>query len=269
MAKIIPLQVSQRAGTGRAAVKALRRSGQVPGILYGKTKDTPVRSRAIAIDAKKLGALLHSSSSENVLVDVELTDGAGKKVDSHLALLLDVQHHPLEDYIVHVDLHEIVQDEILHAEVPLISEGEPVGVKTGGGLLETMLRHVRVACLPRDLPELITVDVSHLEIGHSVHVRELKLPPNVTVTNPPELPVFSVFAPKEEVVEVVTEVVQPEVIKEKKVDEADAAPDAKGGKSDSRGGKPDAKSAGGKPDAKAAGGAKPDAKAAAKPEGKK
>ena len=64
-----------------------------------------------------------------------------------------------------------------------------------------MLRTIRVACLPRDLPDLITVDVSHLEIGHSVHVSELKLPAGVTAGNPPELPVFSVFAPKEETVE--------------------------------------------------------------------
>jgi large subunit ribosomal protein L25 len=245
MAKTVSLQVSQRAGIGRTALKAVRKAGRVPGVLYGKTKDKTVRSRHIEIDAKKLNSLLHSSSSENVLVDVEVTDLAGKKVDQHLALLLDVQHHPIEDYIIHIDLHEIAQDEILHAEVPVASIGEPVGVKTGGGLLETMLRTIRVACLPRDLPELITVDVSNLEIGHSVHVRELTLPQGVTASNPPELPVFSVFAPKEEVVETPsTEVVQPEVIKEKKV-EGEAAPAA---------------------DAKGKGG---DAKAAAKPEGKK
>ena len=237
MAKTIPLQVSTRAGTGRAAVKAVRRTGRVPGVLYGKAKDKSVRSRPIEIDAKKLKTLLHSSSSENVLVDVEVTDQSGAKVDQHLALLLDVQHHPLEDYIIHIDLHEIAQDEILHAEVPVTSVGEPVGVKNGGGLLETMLRTIRVACLPKNLPELFTVDVSHLEIGHSVHVRELTLPEGVTVTNPPELPVFSVFAPKEETVETPTaEVQQPEVIKEKKVEgEAAPAADAKGGKSDAKG----------------------------------
>jgi len=249
MSKTVSLQVSQRAGVGRTALKAVRKAGRVPGVLYGKAKDKSVRSRAIEIDAKKLASVLHSSTSENVLVDVEVTDPAGKKVDQHLALLLDVQHHPIKDYIIHIDLHEIAQDEILHAEVPVTSVGEPVGVKSGGGLLETMLRTIRVACLPRNLPELITVDVSHLAIGHSVHVRELKLPEGVTASNPPELPVFSVFAPKEEVVATpATEVVQPEVIKEKKV-EGEAAP-AAGGK-----------------DAK--GGAKPDAKAAAKPEGKK
>jgi len=244
MSKALSLQVSQRAGLGRAAVKAVRKSGRVPGVLYGKAKDQAVRSRPIEIESKKLAALLQASTSENVLVDVELTDAGGKKVDQHLALLLDVQHHPLEDYIVHVDLHEIDQDEILHAEVPVISTGEPVGVKSGGGLLETMLRTIRVACLPRDLPDLITVDVSHLEIGHSVHVREVKLPQGVTASNPPELPVFSVFAPKEEVVEApAAEVVQPEVIKEKKPEEGAVAPDAKGGaKPEAKGGaKPDAK----------------------------
>src|SRR5277367_4426869 len=236
MAKTVSLQVVQRAGIGRAAVKAVRRSGCVPGVLYGKAADKTIRSRPIEIDAKKLNAVLHSSTSENVLVDVELTDPSGKKVDQHLALLVDVQHHPLEDYIIHVDLHEIAQDEILHAEVPVMSVGEPVGVKSGGGLLEPMLRTIRVACLPRNLPELITVEVGHLEIGHSVHVRELKLPEGVTASNPPELPVFSVFAPKEEVVETPSaEVVQPEVIKEKKVDEGAAAPaDAKGGKGDAK-----------------------------------
>ncbi|MDB4793593.1 50S ribosomal protein L25 [Methylacidiphilales bacterium] len=234
MAKTISLQVSQRAGTGRAAVKAVRRLGRVPGVLYGKANNA-VRSRPIEIDAKKLKALLHSSTSENVLVDVEVTDQAGAKVDQHLALLLDVQHHPLEDYIIHIDLHEIAQDEILHAEVPVTSVGEPVGVKNSGGLLETMLRTIRVACLPKNLPELITVDVSHLEIGHSVHVRELILPEGVTVSNPPELPVYSVFAPKEEVVETPTaEVQQPEVIKEKKVEGEAPAADAKGGKADAK-----------------------------------
>jgi large subunit ribosomal protein L25 len=231
MAKTVSLQVSQRAGIGRTALKAVRNAGRVPGVLYGKDKDKSVRSRAIEIDSKKLQSVLHSSTSENVLVDVELTDPAGKKVDSHLALLVDVQHHPLKDYIIHIDLHEIAQDEILHAEVPVASVGEPDGVKNGGGLLETMLRTIRVACLPRDLPDMITVDVTALTIGHSVHVREIKLPNGVTAMNPPELPVFSVFAPKEEVVAVPSaEVTQPEVLKEKKVEgDAAAAPDAKGG----------------------------------------
>src|ERR1700749_2180618 len=103
MAKTVSLQVSQRAGIGRTALKAVRKAGRVPGVLYGKDKDKSIRSRPIEIDSKKLQTVLHSSTSENVLVDVELTDDAGKKVDSHLALLVDVQHHPLEAYIIHVE----------------------------------------------------------------------------------------------------------------------------------------------------------------------
>jgi large subunit ribosomal protein L25 len=235
MSKTVSLQVSQRSSVGRTALKAVRKAGRVPGILYGKSREAGVRSRPIEIDAKKLSSVLHASSSENVLVDLELTDDKGAKLDQGLALLVDVQHHPIKDYVIHIDLHEIAQDEILHAEVPVSSVGEPLGVKTGGGLLETMLRTVRVACLPRNLPESITVDVSNLNIGQSVHVSELVLPEGVTLTNPPELPVFSVFAPKEEVaVEPGAEVKQPEVLKEKKVDEAAPAADAKGGKSDAK-----------------------------------
>jgi large subunit ribosomal protein L25 len=236
MAKTVSLQVMQRAGIGRTALKAVRKAGRVPGILYGKTSESSVRSRPIEIDAKKLKSVLHSSTSENVLVDVEVTDAAGAKIDQHLALLQDVQHHPLEDYIIHIDLHEIAQDEILHAEVPVASAGEPDGVKNGGGLLETMLRTIRVACLPRDLPELFTVDVSHLKIGESVHVSELSLPQGVTISNPPELPVFSVFAPKEEAVETpaAAAVTQPEVIKEKKVEGEAAVPEPKTGGKDAK-----------------------------------
>jgi large subunit ribosomal protein L25 len=244
MSKTVSLQVSQRPGIGRTALKAVREAGRVPGVLYGKAKDKTVNSRPIEIDAKKLASILKTSTSENVLVDVELQDPSGKKVDQHLALLQDVQHHPLKDYIIHIDLHEIDQNEILHAEVPLLSIGEPDGVKNGGGLLETMLRTVRVACLPRNLPDSITVDVSALTIGHSVHVRELVLPEGVTVSNPPELPVFSVFAPKEEAAPTPgAEVVQPEVIKEKKV-EGEAAPAAgakAGGKAPAAAAKPEGK----------------------------
>src|SRR5580704_1667829 len=107
MAKTVSLQVAQRSGIGRTALKAVRTAGRVPGVLYGKAKDKSVRSRPIEIDAKKLKAVLHSSTSENVLVDVEVTDQTGAKVDSHLAILVDVQHHPIEDYIIHIDLHEI------------------------------------------------------------------------------------------------------------------------------------------------------------------
>ena len=239
MAKTVSLQVSPRsAGVGRTALKAVRQAGRVPRRSLRQRPRTRPSARGLlrSMPASSIPSCI-PPPVKNVLVDVEITDASGAKLDQHLALLQDVQHHPLEDYIIHIDLHEIAQDEILHAEVPVTSVGEPDGVKNGGGLLETMLRTIRVACLPRDLPELFSVDVSHLKIGESVHVSELKLPEGVTVSNPSELPVFSVFAPKEEVAETPgapAAMPRPEVIKEKKVEGEAAVPEAKTGGKDAK-----------------------------------
>lgn len=221
MAKTLFLKAHTRKQIGRTGLKAVRSAGKVPGVLYGKKNSQPIE-----INEKELTTVLHQSSSENVLLDLELHDEADK-AQKRLALVQDVQHHPLEDYIIHVDLHEIAQDEKLHTEVPVKSVGEPIGAKSGG-IFETLLRTLRVECLPKDLPEAIVVDVSNLAIGQSIHVGSIELPAGVTVLNHKELSVFAMAAPKEEEAKPAgaTEAVQPEVIKEKKTDEA-AAGDAK------------------------------------------
>ncbi|PTY03286.1 50S ribosomal protein L25 [Verrucomicrobia bacterium LW23] len=223
MAKILPIKVTSRAQLGRAGAKSTRSAGNIPGILYGKkTQPTPIQ-----INSKELTAVLHGASSENVLLDLAYTHEGN--TTSRLALLQDVQHHVLKDYIVHVDLHEIAQDEVLHTEVPIQEVGESIGVKSNGGLLEKTLRSLRVECLPRDLPEVITVDISALDLDQSIHVSDLKLPAGVTALNSADATVLAVLAPaKEEEAADEGDVKQPEVIKEKKVDPA--AADAKGGK---------------------------------------
>lgn len=232
MAKTLFLKAHTRKSIGRTGVKAVRRAGNVPGVLYGKKNSQPIE-----INEGELTTVLHKSTSENVLLDLELHND--NKAEKRLALVQDVQHHPLEDYIIHIDLHEIAQDEKLHTEVPVQDVGEPIGAKNGG-IFETLLRTLRVECLPKDLPEAITVDVSKLEIGQSIHVSDIVVPEGVIILNHKELTVFAVAAPKEEEVAApTTEVVQPEVIKEKKTDEAAAAAD---GKTDAKAeGKKDAK----------------------------
>ena len=132
-----------------------------------------------------------------------------------------MQHHPVSGAILHVDLHAIAMDELMTVEVPVETTGEAEGVKTGGGVLEVILRELEIECLPADLPASITVDVSSLNIGDSIHVNSLKLPKGVTVLNDAELTVVSVAAPT-----VVEELepstapagAQPEVLSEKKPD---------------------------------------------------
>jgi large subunit ribosomal protein L25 len=221
MSKALLLKASTRKQLRRAGARSVRKNGNVPGVLYGKRG-----SQAIQINQLELSRLMHKTTSENVLVDLELNDDG--KVDKRLALVQEVVHDPLEDNIVHIDLHEVAQDEKIHTEVPVRSIGEPVGVRTGGGILETVLRVLKVECLPKDLPDVIEVDITGLELGKSIHVAEITAPPGVTILNPKELTVFAVKAPvAEEVAPVAGEVAQPEVIREKKTEEtAEGAPAA-------------------------------------------
>jgi large subunit ribosomal protein L25 len=178
---------------------------------------------------KDIEHLIHHSATENVLVDLAV--GSTKR----LALVQEVQHHPLTQKVLHVDLHEVKEDEKVTIMVPVESTGEAVGVKTGGGTLEHVLFKLKVRALPKDLPEVIMVDVSALEIGTSIHIGDLQAPTGVEILGDKKITVLSVAAPLTEAAEAAaTEAVagaaaQPEMIKEKKEDGAAPAKDAKGG----------------------------------------
>jgi large subunit ribosomal protein L25 len=160
-----------------------------------------------------------------VLVELEIA-GAGP---SRTALVQEVQHSPVKGDIRHVDFHAISMDEMIQADVPLEPAGTPVGVKTFGGLLEQSLRALAIECLPGDLPDRITVDVSQLNIGDAIHVRDIQLPPGVTPKVQLDLTAFSVVAPVVEEQPVAAEgetvAAGPEVITEKK-EESEAATSA-------------------------------------------
>jgi large subunit ribosomal protein L25 len=172
--------------------------------------------------------MMSHASGENVLVELEV---AGEK-SNRTALVQEVQHSPVSGDILHIDFHAISMDETIQAEVPLEATGIPNGVKNFGGLLEQSLRALTIECLPRDLPDRITVDVSQLNIGDSIHVRQIQLPSGVTSKVPTDLTAFSVLAPTVEEEPVVAEAAEaaaagPEVITEKKPEGEAAAPAAK------------------------------------------
>ncbi|HXE42249.1 MAG TPA: 50S ribosomal protein L25, partial [Candidatus Baltobacteraceae bacterium] len=229
----------------RAEVKKLRASGRVPATIYGRQ----AKPQNLEINSKEISDLIHHSVSENLLVDLSVENDARAK---RLALVQEVQHHPVDGKVLHVDLHEVAENEKVTVQVPVETIGEAAGVKTGGGVLEHVLFKLKVRCLPKDLPEQLVVDVSALEIGKSIHLGEIKAPEGVEILGDKHISVVSVAAPRAE-----EEVATPEgakaagdveMTKEKK-EEDGAAPAAKG-------------------DAKAAAPAKGDAKAEAKPEAK-
>src|SRR5215475_9892271 len=156
----------------------------IPCFIYGKS----VKPRNLQFVAKDITTLLSHAASENVLVDVEIKeDGAAK---THLAILQQVQHHPVSRRVVHLDLHAVVENEVIHAHVPIEPYGEAVGVKTGGGILDQSLRALEIECLPRALPEVIRVDVSNLALNEALHVRDLVLPEGVKARVDGALTVF-------------------------------------------------------------------------------
>ena len=224
MAKQLKLTAQTRSTAGRTAVKKIRAQGLVPAVVYGG-HDAPI---SLSLNAREFGRMMAHATSEHFLVDLEITDGTA--TSSRLALIQEVQHDTLSRDVLHVDFHAVKADELLHSEIPVEPFGEPDGVKNFGGLLELNMHAIEVECLPKDLPEIIRIDVSALGIGDAIHIKDIQLPAGVTARADGDLTVVRVAAPKVEVEPVATaEAAQPEVLKEKK-DDAAAKPGAAGAK---------------------------------------
>ena len=216
MAKQVKLSARPRIESGRNSVKSVRARGSVPAVIYGK-KTTPAN---LEVSHRDLEALLSHAVGENILVELEIQDGAKK--NSQLSLIQEVQHHPVARNILHVDFQAVSMTEEISASVTVEATGEADGVKNFGGLLEQSIRSLSVRCLPQNLPEVITVDVSALKIGESIHVRDIKLPAGVTVEDNEDLTVFIVAEPSVAAEPAApaagAEAASPEVIKEKKAE---------------------------------------------------
>jgi len=219
MAKQIKLSAQARVGVGRSAVRKIKSQGLVPGVVYGAN----LQVQHVQLSAREVHDVLAHATGEHFLVELEIASGGDKT--NRLALIQEVQHHPLRRDVLHIDFHAVSEDEKIHASVPIESVGEPAGVKNSGGLLEAPMHSLEVECFPRDLPDVIRVDVSALNIGQSLHVRDLQLPSGVAARGDQDLTVVRVTAPiTAEAAPTTVEAVvaQPEVIKEKKPEEKES-----------------------------------------------
>lgn len=226
--KSVSLNAFPRTLARRGGVKKLRAAGRIPAVIYGKLTPQP---QSLEVVARELEDLIHHSASENILVDLAVEQA------KRLALVQEVQHHPLNGKILHVDFHEVSATEKVTVLVPVETTGEAEGVKTGGGVLEHVLFKIKVRALPKDLPDQILVDVSHLEVGKSIHLGEIKAPEGVEILGDKAVPVIAVALPKteEEAAAEVAAAEAPaagdvEMIKEKKEEGAEGAAPAAGDK---------------------------------------
>lgn len=182
----VPLSAENRSVLGRNQMKKVRANGRIPGVLYGKGAEPTV----IDIFKKEFVRLVHHSVSENVLVDLAVGS------DVHLAMIQEVEHHPLTGEVLHVDFHKVLADETVTLIVPIETVGESVGVKTSGGTLEHVLFRAKVKALPKNLPAVISVDVTEFEAGHIMHLGDMPLPEGVQVLGAKEIPVITITEPR-------------------------------------------------------------------------
>ena len=159
------LAAATRRTRGKNEARRLRRTGRLPAVVYGKA---PVESVAIDVDPKAVLRILHSESGVNTLVDLQV-DGA----DSGKVLIKDIQHDPVTDALLHVDLFHLAMDRAITVTVPVTLRGEAAGVKQQGGLLDFVTREFQIECMPAEIPEHVDVDVSDLMIGDGVRVRDV------------------------------------------------------------------------------------------------
>ena len=215
------LSATSRKGIGKGTSRSLRRSGQVPAIIYGHAR----KPQTIAIVERDLDRMLQHIAAESTVVELSI-DGTVSKT-----LIREIQRHPVRETILHVDFQELVAGEAVTVSVPIVLVGTPEGVRTSGGVLDQVMRELEIEVDPANIPNHIDVDVTNVSVGHAVHVGDIVVPAGVTVLDDPEATVCVVSIPK--VVEEAAPVeaaeavgAEPELIRKPKAEGED---DAEGG----------------------------------------
>lgn len=217
MAEMFNVEAEARETFGKNAARRARHSGRIPGIVYGG--GGPAVS--IVVDPKAIIRILRSEAGHNAIFTLQIPEKAPARV-----MLREWQWEPIHGGLLHVDLVRIARDEKLRVRIPVRVTGEPEGVKIQGGVFEFILREVEVECLPDDIPEHITVDVSGLVIGRHLRVSDLPVGASVKVLAEPGRVVAHVVPPKAEVAPAAEEVApvaeapaEPELIRKRKAEE--------------------------------------------------
>ena len=209
----ITVRAELRAGRGKNDARRLRARGMVPLTIYGGEGEAV----SAAAPLRELAAILRSGAGHNAIFTLDV-DGLGPTE----VMFLDRQIDPVKSRLVHADLRRLVRGQEIEVSVRVELEGEPAGVREGGGILEQLLREVEIRCRPSLIPDALHADVSGLGVHDVLHVSDLRAAEGVTFLTDPETPVATVAVVREEQVEERTpeeEVAEPEVIGKGKKDE--------------------------------------------------
>src|ERR1051325_8415690 len=212
----VSLGAQARRDRGPGVSPKLRQSEQVPAVIYGHGR----QPQSLSINTREIEKLLSAHAAGSTVIELSI-DGATSRT-----LIREIQRHPFKRSILHIDFQELVAGEKITVSIPLRFTGTADGVRNSGGILEEIMHEVHLRLDPANIPDYIDVDVTHVTIGHGLHIRDLKMPEGITVLDDPGATVCVCNAPKQ-VVETVpgTEgeaaaaTAEPELIRKTKAEE--------------------------------------------------
>jgi large subunit ribosomal protein L25 len=185
---IASFQASARAEAGKGTARKLRAAGEIPAVIYGHKR----QPQSLKLNAHQFNKLLDKISYTTTVIELTV-DGAMART-----IIRELQRHPVKRNVLHVDFQELVAGEKITVRVPIKFVGTPDGVRTGGGILDEVMRELHITVDPSDIPNHFDVDVTSLQVGKSLHVRDIKVPEGVTVLDDAGTTICLVMIPKEE-----------------------------------------------------------------------
>lgn len=188
--ELLNIKAKLRESTGNSPARALRRMGEVPAVIYGPGKDTVL----LSVSNKDLEDILKKGNIKQALLNIEIQNGSSH---ARTAMIKELQTHPLSRKLLHVDFYEISMDRKIKVKIPVVTKGIAKGIDSGG-MLQVIKREIEVLCLPVGIPESIEVDITELDIGDSIHVKDLVLPQEVEFPDDINYTVVTVLSTKSE-----------------------------------------------------------------------
>ena len=221
MRKDITVAAEPRDSRGKNEARRLRAKGIMPAVVYGG----PAGPQAVSVNPKEVARILHSKTGHNTIFNLSLAQ------ESTPVMVVDWQFDPIKDSLLHVDLKRIDLSKRISVNVPVVTQGDPKGVKVQGGIHEIVTREIQIECLPDEIPEQFTVDVSELTIGQSVRAGEIPLPGAIKLLSPADAVISHVVSLRAEETTpaavgaeaAAPPAAEPEVIKKGKKEEGAAA----------------------------------------------
>ena len=231
MAQQLKLTATTRKETGKEVAKKLRKGGMLPAVVYGhKTEPIP-----LTLELKQLLSLLGGGKSETKLINLSVEGNGGPSEKT--VMIKELQIDPITRHYLHVDFFEVSMDEEVTLSIPIVLTGDSVGVEMGG-VLQQVRRELEIKCLPSQIPDSISVDVSALNIGDSIHLKDMSLPSGIKVLEDEDLTIVTILAPTVEKEPVAEEVEAAEAaeagVEEKKPEEEKKAEEGDTGGKDKK-----------------------------------